>query len=69
MPTLREFEQWLSTSQTAKRLGKSRQGALYLAEHRHIRACKTAIGWLFDPEDVERHIQGDRTHQTTHTGH
>lgn len=54
MPTLREFERWLSTSQAAERMGKTRQGALWLAKNKRVRAVETSIGWLYDPEDVER---------------
>jgi len=53
MPTLREFEQWLSTGQVSKRLGRSRQGVINLAEDKSIRAVKTAAGWLYDPQSVE----------------
>lgn len=53
MPTLREFEQWISTGQVSKRLGRSRQGVIDLAEARKLRAVKTAAGWLYDPESVE----------------
>ena len=54
MPTLPELERWLSTSQAAKELGKTRQGAMWMAEHKRVRAVKTACGWLYDPEDVAR---------------
>jgi len=53
MPTLQEFEKWLSTGQVAKRLGRTRQGVINLAESRKIRAVKTAAGWLYDPDSVE----------------
>lgn len=53
MPTLDEFEKWMSTGQVAERLGRTRQGAINLAEARKIRAVKTAAGWLYDPESVE----------------
>jgi hypothetical protein len=53
MPTLREFEQWMSTGQLSKRLGRSRQGVINLAEDKSIRAVKTAAGWLYDPQSVE----------------
>ncbi len=53
MPTLKELEQWLSTSQAARELGKSRQGAMWMAEHKRIRAVKTQAGWLYDPKSVE----------------
>ncbi len=37
----------------SKRLGMSRQGVIYLAEQRKVRAVKTATGWLYDPDSVE----------------
>jgi excisionase family DNA binding protein len=54
MPTLTEFEKWITTSQAASRLGKSRQGVTWMLEHRKLRAVKTQLGWLIDPEAVER---------------
>ncbi len=30
----------------------SRQGVVYLAEQRKVRAVKTAVGWLYDPDSV-----------------
>ena len=53
MPSLKELEAWLSTGQVSKRLGMSRQGVIYLAEQRKVRAVKTAAGWLYDPDSVE----------------
>ena len=53
MPTMREFEQWLTTSQAASQLGKSRQGVTWLVENRRLRAVKTQLGWLIDPKAVE----------------
>ena len=53
MPSLRELETWLSTGQVSRRLGMSRQGVIYLAEQRKVRAVKTAVGWLYDPDSVE----------------
>jgi hypothetical protein len=54
MPTLNEFEKWMSTGQVAERLGRTRQGAINLAEARKIRAVKTAAGWLYDPDSVDQ---------------
>ena len=53
MVSLKELERWMSTGQVSKRLGRSRQGVIYLAEARRLRAVKTAAGWLYDPESVE----------------
>ena len=55
MPTLKELERWLSTSQAASELGKSRQGVLWLLENGHLRGVKTAIGWLIEPRSVENY--------------
>lgn len=54
MPSLKELETWLSTSQAASKLGATRQGTVWMAENRRVRAVKTAIGWLYDPGDVAR---------------
>ena len=61
MPSLKEFETWLSTGQVSKRLGMSRQGVIYLAEQRKVRAVKTAVGWLYDPDSVEMYAAKVRT--------
>jgi hypothetical protein len=53
MITLKELERWMTTGQVSKTLGRSRQGAIHLAEARKLRAVKTAAGWLYDPESVE----------------
>lgn len=54
MPSIRQFEQWLTTGDTASRLGKSRQGIVWLLENKRLRGARTALGWLVDPADVER---------------
>jgi hypothetical protein len=54
MPSIREFEGWLTTGQAASRLDLSRQGVVWLLEHRRLRGARTALGWLCDPQDVER---------------
>ncbi len=61
MPTIKELEKWLSTSQAASELGKSRQGVLWLLENGHLRGVKTAIGWLIDPRAVEAYKERART--------
>ena len=54
MPTLKELENWMSTGQVSKRLGRSRQGVINLAESRKLRAVKVAGEfWAYDPESVE----------------
>lgn len=59
MPSEREFEQWLTTGDAANRLGKSRQGVVWLLENRRLRGVRTALGWLVDPRDVSRLEQED----------
>ena len=51
--SLKELERWMPTGQVAKKLDRSRQGVIDLAEARRLRAVKTAAGWLYDPESVE----------------
>ena len=53
MVTLKELERWLYTGQVSRKLERSRQGMIDLAEQRRLRAVKTAAGWLYDPESVE----------------
>ena len=53
MPTIRELERWLTTSQAASKLGKTRQGVTWMLENRKLRAAKTPLGWLIDPKSVE----------------
>ena len=53
MPTIRELERWLTTSQAASKLGKTRQGVTWMLENRQLRAAKTPLGWLIDPKSVE----------------
>ena len=53
MPTLKEFERWLSTSQAASEMGKTRQGVLWLLENGRLRGVRTQLGWLIDPRAVE----------------
>jgi excisionase family DNA binding protein len=53
MPSLQEFEKWLTTGQAASELGKSRQGVTWLVENKKLRAVKTNAGWLIDPDSVE----------------
>jgi hypothetical protein len=61
MPSLKELETWLSTGQVSKKLGMSRQGVIYLAEQRKVRAVKTAAGWLYDPDSVEAYAATVKT--------
>lgn len=60
MPTLREFSEWLTTGQTASKMGKSRQGVTWLVENGRLRAVKTQAGWLIDPKAVEEYRDRER---------
>lgn len=57
MPSLSEFEQWMTTGQTASKLSKSRQGVTWLVENKKLRAVKTQAGWLIDPKSVEEYAR------------
>ena len=54
MPTINELEHWLTTSQAASILNKTRQGISWMVENKKLRAAKTPLGWLIDPKDVQR---------------
>ena len=60
MISIKELEQWLSTGQSSKKLGRSRQGVIDLAEARRLRAVKTAAGWLYDPESVKAFAEQEK---------
>jgi excisionase family DNA binding protein len=55
MPTLREFEKWLTTGEAASRLGKSPQGIKWMLEARKLRGARTRLGWLIDPASVAQY--------------
>jgi hypothetical protein len=52
LPSLKELENWMSTGQVSKELGRSRQGVINLARERRLRAVKTGAGWIYDPVSV-----------------
>ncbi|MBA3390674.1 MAG: helix-turn-helix domain-containing protein [Rubrobacter sp.] len=54
MVKLKDLENWMGVGQMSKRLGRSRQGVINLLDEGRIRSVKTQIGWLADPDDVER---------------
>lgn len=61
MPSLKELETWLTTSDTASRIGKTRQGIVWLCENGRIRAVRTKLGWLVDPKAVEEYAAKEGT--------
>ena len=52
MPSLKELERWVGTTEAAKRIGYSRQGVINLAEDKKVRAVRTGAGWIYDPDDL-----------------
>ena len=50
----------MSTGQVSKKLDRSRQGVIDLAEARRLRAVRTAAGWLYDPESVEAFAEREK---------
>lgn len=51
---VREVESWLSPSQAGAVLGTSGQWVTQLARRHQVDAVRTSLGWLVNPEDVER---------------
>jgi excisionase family DNA binding protein len=60
MPSLQEFEKWFTTGQAASKLGKSRQGVTWLVENKRLRAVKTQLGYLIDPDSVDQFIRDSK---------
>jgi excisionase family DNA binding protein len=53
VPSIREFERWLTTGQAARKLRKTRQGVTWLVENGRLRAARTQLGWLIDPKAID----------------
>lgn len=51
---VREVENWLSPSEAGDILGTSGQWVTNLARRGALDAVRTSLGWLVNPEDVER---------------
>lgn len=51
---VREVESWLSPSQAGAILGTSGQWVTQLARRQQVEAVRTSLGWLINPDDVER---------------
>lgn len=49
-----QVQRWLSPSQAGRVLGTSGQWVTHLARSGELRGVKTALGWLVDPDDVEK---------------
>jgi hypothetical protein len=54
MVKLKELERWMITGQVSRKLRRSRQGVINLAEDRRLRAVKVGGEvWIYDPASVE----------------
>lgn len=51
---IREIEDWLSPSEASKLLGTSGQWVTQLARSGRLDGIRTSLGWLVNPEDVDR---------------
>jgi hypothetical protein len=51
---VREVENWLSPSEAGDMLGTSGQWVTTLARKGELDAVRTSLGWLVNPDDVER---------------
>jgi excisionase family DNA binding protein len=59
VPSEREFSTWLTTSEAAERIGRTRQGVVWLCENGRLHAVRTKLGWLIDPKALERFARGE----------
>lgn len=54
LPSVKEFEGWLTTSEAARELGRTRQGIHWMIDKEHLLvAARTKLGILIDPKSVE----------------
>lgn len=53
MPSETEFATWLTTSEAAEKLGRTRQGVVWLCENGRLHAVRTKLGWLIKPRAIE----------------
>ncbi len=51
---VREVENWLSPSEAGDILGTSGQWVTSLARRGALDAVRTSLGWLINPEDIQR---------------
>ena len=52
--SVEEVASWLSPSEAGRVLGTSGQWVKQLARRGKLRGVETSLGWLVDPDDVER---------------
>ncbi len=61
MPSVKEFEGWLTTSEAAKELGRTRQGIHWMIDkERLLVAAHTKLGILIDPKSIEEFKRKER---------
>lgn len=51
---MKEIESWLSPSEAGRLLGTSGQWVTQLARAGRLDGVRTSLGWLVNPEDVDR---------------
>jgi excisionase family DNA binding protein len=51
---MKEIENWLSPSEAGRLLGTSGQWVTQLARAGKLDGVRTSLGWLVNPEDVDR---------------
>ncbi len=54
MPTVEEFERWLTPQQVGDRIGISKQAIHKQIDNHNLRHARTNQGVLIDPAEVER---------------
>jgi hypothetical protein len=54
MPTVGEFEKWLTPQQVGDRIGISKQAIHKQIDNHNLRVARTQQGVLIDPSEVER---------------
>ena len=57
MPSVHEFERWMSAGQAAEEVGVSRQAIWKAANEKRLRVANTANGILVDPVSVEAMVR------------
>ncbi len=55
MPSIKEFETWMTPAGAGRRIGISKQAVHKLLENGRFRAARTNAGWLLDPASVEEY--------------
>lgn len=61
MVKLKELERWLTSSEAAELLGRSKPYVIGLAKKKRLKGVLTHAGWLFDPDSVEELRRRERS--------